>query len=153
MLSSKWIWDPHVGSNFFLLPVPSKRYICLGHGLDALDAPCGMDCNICLLSPEPFTFKVIFYSTQTVSKLPSKITYKENSGCERNLRQGIPSFPRHTSGLQRQGIPSDVSALLSPSHPSVLHVVRWGHLQTLRLKVAVSVTRSHGHALAPVACI
>lgn len=104
-----------MGSNFFLLPVPSKRYICLGHGLDALDAPCGMDCNICLLSPEPFTFKVIFYSTQTVSKLPSKITYKENSGCERNLRQGIPSFPRHTSGLQRQGIPSDVSALLSLS--------------------------------------
>lgn len=138
-------------SSFFLC-LPDKRYICLGHGLDA---PCGMDCNICLLSPEPFTFKVIFYSTQTVSKLPSKITYKENSGCERNLRQGIPSFPRHTSGLQRQGIPSDVSALLSLSlsHPSVLHVVRWGHLQTLRLKVAVSVTRSHGHALAPVACI
>lgn len=99
-------------SSFFLcLPnLPPPNAVCLGHGLDA---SCGMDCNISLLSPEPFTFKVIFYSTQTVSKLPSKITYKENSGCERNLRQGIPSFRCHTSGLQRLGIPSDVSALPS----------------------------------------
>lgn len=73
--SLAWRWCFHLNgheiplwvaiSSFFLcLPSPPPpNAICLGHGLDA---SCGMDCNICLLSPEPFTFKVIFYSTQMV---------------------------------------------------------------------------------------
>lgn len=110
-------------SFFLCLPnLPPPNATCLGHGLDA---SCGMDCNKCLLSPEPFiNFKVIFYSPQIVSKLPDKITDKENSWYEQNLRQGLPSFWCNISSLQRQGIPSAVSTLLFLI-PPIAHEVHW----------------------------
>lgn len=44
--------------------LPPLNATCLGRGLDA---SCGMDCDITLLSPEPFKFKVTLYSIQIVS--------------------------------------------------------------------------------------